>query len=109
MIFSNSRLAAIETRLGEARDIAVEARAEVRNHQSNCIEHNRRVEGLLASGRDEQERRHTENIASISALNERINSVSVRILVMIISLLASAVLFAGGALYTVYAHRTGML
>lgn len=101
-------MAAFEKGLQETRDMAVEARTEARNHVASCIEHNRRVEDLLAEGRADRERQHQEGIANAQVLHARISELGNRMTKMALTAMGAVILAAIGALYAIFAKKLGL-
>lgn len=106
-MWDRKRTQALEDQLRETRDIAVEARTTVLNHQATCVEHNRRIEDMLAQGRDERDRQHAENKQNIELIHGRVSSLSNRITMLIISALGMTVAACIAALYEIFAKKVG--
>ena len=100
--------ARIEAQIRETRDIAVRAETKADSHVVACIEHNKRVEDMLAALREERNKQHAEGQAGNAFLHGRISKLGARMNVMVIGGLGTTVLALFGALYAIFSHKLGL-
>lgn len=109
-MFGSGRKAmdSLSDQVRQTRDIAVRAETKVDSHDTNCIEHNRRIEEMLREGQSDRARQHAEGQASIEVIHGRVNSLSARMTTTLISALSAIVMALAGAVYAAVAHKIGM-